>query len=205
MNKSIFTICKQLNDYQYFAAATDPSIITWDDVADYFLPHTQQHVELFKDLKKLDIPQVNHFYQDRDYILHNIAQGAMFCVRKFWNVNYKTQTLWDEIVDEHPYTGVDFHLYGGLTESAQSFPPHNDLANNYIVQLDGSCEWTIYNERATVEQSKNYVIYPADQLTVRTVQVLNPGDVLYIPQGLHHNCRPLGKRLSLSIPLLAWN
>lgn len=201
MNKSIFTICKQLNEYQYFAAVTDPSIITWDDVADYFSTRTQRHVELIKDQKKIDIPRFNYF-QDRDIITREIASGAMFCISKFWNFNFKTQMLWDSMVDEHDGVGVDFHLYGGLTESAQSFPPHNDLAANYIVQLDGSCEWTIYNERATVEESKNFVIYPAERLTVKTIQILNPGDVIYIPQGLHHACRPLGKRLSLSIPLL---
>jgi hypothetical protein len=200
MNKSIFTICKQTNDYQYFKQATDPNIITWDDVSEYFLPHTTQHVELFKD-KKLDIPKIN-YNQDRDYILHNIAQGAMFCISKFWNVNYKAQLFWDTFVDEHPGAGVDFHLFGGLTDSAQSFPPHNDLATNYIIQLDGQCEWTIYNERATTQEALNYVIYPADKLTVRSVQILNPGDVIFIPSGVHHACRPLGKRLSLSIPIL---
>jgi ribosomal protein L16 Arg81 hydroxylase len=200
MNKTIFTICKQLNDYQYFADATDPSIITWADVADYFLPRTQLHVELIRDIK-LNIPRIGRF-QDHDFITKEIATGATFCINKFWNTNWHVQQLWNTFVDEHPGAGVDFHLFGGLTDSAQSFPPHNDLATNYIIQLDGQCEWTIYNERATTQEALNYVIYPADKLTVRTVQILNPGDVLFIPSGVHHQCRPLGKRLSLSIPIL---
>jgi ribosomal protein L16 Arg81 hydroxylase len=48
--------------------------------------------------------------------------------------------------------GVDFHLYGGLSEDSGHFPPHNDLATNYIIQLDGECHWTIYNEQATYDE-----------------------------------------------------
>jgi ribosomal protein L16 Arg81 hydroxylase len=200
MNKNIFTVCRQLNNYQYFADATDPSIITWSDVADYFLSRTIQHVELIRD-SKIDIPRVELF-QDRDFITREIATGAMFCIKKFWQINWRSQQLWEMIVDEYPGLGVDFHLFGGLTADSKSFPPHNDLAANYIIQLDGQCEWTIYNERATYQEALNYVIYPADKLTVRSVQILNPGDVIFIPSGVHHACRPLGKRLSLSIPIL---
>jgi hypothetical protein len=63
-------------------------------------------------------------------------------------------------------------------------------------------KWTIYNERATYQEALNYVVYPENKLTVKTKQILNPGDVLFIPSGVHHQCRPLGKRLSLSIPIL---
>jgi ribosomal protein L16 Arg81 hydroxylase len=200
MNKTIFSICRQLNEHKYFEAVVDPDLITWTDVADYFLPRTQQHVELVRD-RKIDIPKTGRF-QDHDFIVQEIATGATFCLSKFWNLNYKTQSLWDTFVDEHPGVGVDFHLFGGLTATAQSFPPHNDLAANYIIQLDGQCEWTIYNERATYQEALNYVVYPESKLTVKTQQILSPGDVLFIPSGIHHHCRPLGKRLSLSIPIL---
>ena len=200
MIEKIIASCKIQNDFQYFKNVIDPTFITWDDVYNYFLPRTIENVELFSD-KKITIP-IQECYQDRDFIAHSIAKGATFCISKFWNLNYKTQTLWDTFVDEHPGAGVDFHLYGGLTANAQSFPPHNDLATNYIIQLDGSCEWTIYNERASYEEARDYVVYPVHQLTVKTKQLLNPGDVIFIPPGVHHHCKPLGKRLSLSIPIL---
>jgi ribosomal protein L16 Arg81 hydroxylase len=200
INNRILSICKTLDDYQYFSEAVQPLPITWVDVYEYFIPHTIRNVELIRN-GKIDIP-LKGLFQDRDFILNQIAQDAMFCITNFWNINYSAQTLWECFCDNYPAQGVDFHLYGGLSANAQSFPPHNDFATNYIVQLDGSCEWTIYNERATAEEAYNYVIYPVDQLTVRTVQILNPGDVIYIPRGVHHSCRPLGKRLSLSIPIL---
>jgi hypothetical protein len=200
INKRILSICKTLNEYQYFNECVDPGIITWDDVYEYFIPHTIRHVELLRDTK-IDIPLVGKF-QDRHFILNEIAQGAMFCISNFWNINYTAQTFWEQFCDQYPGQSIDFHLYGGLVADTQSFPPHNDLAANFIVQLDGSCEWTIYNERATRQEALNYVVYPESKLTIKTQQVLNPGDIIFIPSGVHHHCRPLGKRLSLSIPIL---
>ena len=200
MNKSIFTICKSTNGFQHFKGAIDPNTITWFDVDDYLAPLSILNVELIRDAK-ISIPKIG-LYQDKNFIIQQIISEAMFCISKFFNVNPRAFELWSQVCDAYPGQGVDFHLYGGLTADAQSFPPHNDLAANYIVQLDGSCEWTIYNERASYQEALDYVVYPADQLSVKTVQVLNPGDVIFIPAGTHHQCRPLGKRLSLSIPIL---
>jgi ribosomal protein L16 Arg81 hydroxylase len=97
---------------------------------------------------------------------------------------------------------VDFHLYGGLLPESTSFPAHNDLANNYIIQFDGQCEWVIYKEQASFEEAFNYNIIPEDRLTEERRIILNPGDIIYIPSGKYHKCIPLGKRLSLSVPIL---
>lgn len=200
MNSIIFDITKKLDRYVYFTEAMNPNIISWADVLDYISVRNIVNIELIKD-KKINIP-LDGLYFDSDFIRSEISNGTTFCISKFWNVNNKTNKIWQLFCDQYPDSGVDFHLYGGLTADAQSFPPHNDLAANYIVQLDGSCEWTIYNERASYQEALDYVVYPADQLSVKTVQVLNPGDVIFIPAGTHHQCRPLGKRLSLSIPIL---
>ena len=200
MNSIIFNITKKMDRAQYFSQVIDPSFITWDDILDYCIPPVILNIELIKN-KKIDIPK-DGYYFDSDFIRSEISKGTTFCISKFWNINNKANKVWQLFCDQYPHRGVDFHVYGGMADSGQSFPPHNDLAANYIIQLDGQCEWTIYNERATYQEALNYVVYPENKLTVKTKQILNPGDVLFIPSGVHHQCRPLGKRLSLSIPIL---
>lgn len=200
MNKSIFTVCKSTNGFQHFTGAVDPNTITWSDVDDYLAPLSILNVELIRDAK-ISIPKLG-IYQNKNFILQQIANGATFCISKFFNVNPRAFDLWSQVTDAYPGQGVDFHLFGGLTKDAKSFQPHNDLATNYIVQLYGQCEWIIYNEQATYAEALNYNLLPADQLTEQTRIILNPGDVIYIPSGKYHRCIPLGKRLSLSIPIL---
>ncbi len=40
------------------------------------------------------------------------------------------------------------------------------------------------------------------ELNVSYETILKPGDMLYLPSGKYHKCKPLGKRLSLSVPIL---
>jgi hypothetical protein len=197
---NIFTLCSTSNKIQHFEGVIDPSIISWEDVADYFSVRTIKSVELIR-TKKISIPKIR-LYQDVDFILNEISTGASFCISKFFNVSYKTSVLWEQFCDWYPNLGVDFHLYGGLLPESTSFPAHNDLANNYIIQFDGQCEWVIYKEQASFEEAFNYNIIPEDRLTEERRIILNPGDIIYIPSGKYHKCIPLGKRLSLSVPIL---
>lgn len=200
MNKAIFTVCKTTNAVQHFPQAVATDVITWNDIHDYFSTHTILNVELIQG-SKINIPK-RGLYQHRDFILQHINANATFCITRFYNVNKQCFELWETFCDAYADCGVDFHVFGGLSEAAQSFPPHNDLAANYIVQLDGQCEWIIYNEQATQAEALAYKILPENQLTVQTKILMNPGDVLYIPSGKYHKCKPRGKRLSLSIPIL---
>jgi hypothetical protein len=179
----------------------NPEVITWEDVADYFIPFTTRNVELIGPEGKIDIPKKG-IYQDRDFILNNIAKNNSFCITKFINANAKAFGLFEDFCDSFHEKSIDFHLYGGLDASSNHFPAHNDLADNFIIQLDGDCEWTLYKEQATFDEALHYKRLPENTLTEEYKTVLNPGDVLFIPSGKYHKCVPLGKRLSLSVPIL---
>lgn len=197
---TVFDLCKNKNKFLHLKEAVNHTIITWEDVADFFMPLTIRNVELIQN-KKIEIPK-NGLYQDRDFIVNKISEGATFCISKFFNINYNSKQLFFTFCDEYEDVGIDFHLYGGLSESSTSFSPHNDLATNYIIQLDGECHWTIYNEQATYDEALHYKKLPEEQLSIEYETILKPGDILYIPSGKYHKCVPLGKRLSLSVPIL---
>ena len=199
--KDILEKTDTINKFVHFKNSIDPSFITFEDVADYFIPPTILNVELVLDNKKLQIPKIG-IYQDKNFVIENLVAGATFCIFKYINPNARTFRLFEEVCDYYPDKSVDFHLYGSISETSKSFPAHNDLATNFIIQLEGQCEWIIYKETASYEEAYNYVILPEDRLTEETRVVVNPGDILYIPSGKYHKCIPLGKRLSLSIPIL---
>lgn len=72
----------------------------------------------------------------------------------------------------------DVHIYASLT-GGRSFPMHIDPSANYIIQCKGKCRWIIQ-----------------DKFDI----VLEEGDLIYIPPKWPHECKPLGERISISIP-----
>lgn len=189
------------NHFQHIKNVIDFNFLTWEDVSDYFIPITIRNVELIGPEGKIKIPKKG-IYQDKDYILNRIAQKHSFCISKLINCNALTFKLFETFCDAYPENSVNFHLYGGLEATSNHFPAHNDLANNFIIHLDGQCEWTIYKEQATFDEALHYQRIDERKLSIEYQAIVNPGDILYIPSGKYHKCVPLGKRLSLSVPIL---
>ena len=73
----------------------------------------------------------------------------------------------------------DVHIYGCIKGKERSFRKHNDPSHTFIIQCEGKCKWIV------------------DGLGEN---ILSPGDMISIPYLCYHECIPLSKRLSLSIP-----
>ena len=201
LEENIINQCRESSEVLVFENKVDYSIIDWGNVAGYFLPNEIKNVELIgPGNSKISIPKKG-IYQDRNFILDKIKENHSFIITEFFNTKKKIMEDWLKISDFYKNKKIDFHLYGSLTEKSYTFNAHSDLADNYIVQLDGQSEWTLYNETETRQNLINYV-QNTDNLTVYKKIILNPGDILYIPSGKYHQCNPLGKRISLSIQVL---
>tara|TARA_Y100000389_G_C17409504_1_gene490055 strand:+ start:429 stop:842 length:414 start_codon:yes stop_codon:yes gene_type:complete len=70
------------------------------------------------------------------------------------------------------------HLYFNITTKAETFGKHKDVMDVYFWQCQGATKWII--------EDKDEVI-------------LNPGDLIFIPKGVHHNVIPLSPRLGVSM------
>ena len=100
-----------------------------------------------------------------------------------------------------------FHIYAGY-KGCSSFRVHEDTANNFIIQIEGSTHWTVYKNRCSniikpqemrsVEEFNDLV----SQMEPAVDTMLTPGDMLYIPARCYHQAQPDGKRLSVSIPMV---
>jgi len=71
-----------------------------------------------------------------------------------------------------------------------AFAPHNDMEDNFIVQLEGQKLWRVYNHSGPLDLV-NYGKYsiPADQMVLKKVALevmMQPGDVLFVPRGMYH-------------------
>tara|TARA_B100000287_G_scaffold175728_1_gene165733 strand:+ start:10010 stop:10699 length:690 start_codon:yes stop_codon:yes gene_type:complete len=95
------------------------------------------------------------------------------------------------------------HLYAGIGECS-SFRVHEDMPSNFIIQVEGETQWTVYKNRCA-EIVKDFTINDKpdiiDTLEVAIDTILKPGDVIYIPPRTYHRASPSGKRLSVSIPI----
>lgn len=121
-------------------------------------------------------------------------------------LNIEDHGIWPAIVNQ--YSG-HAHLYGGL-ENSNSFAPHADPYCNFIFQIEGITEITIYKNRvcslmdhqlqisATQEQRKENI----DNFEIQELITMNEGDCLYIPNRQFNYFKSKTNRLSLSIPLI---
>jgi hypothetical protein len=134
--------------------------------------------------KILDIKEISNLISVNSFVLLNMSayNNSLSSVCGYIENQFNCQ--------------ADVHIYGGLNTHCKSFKIHNDSPNNLIVQLEGTCEWFIYNER--INHSIN--LDSDENLTLVIKTVLEPGDAIFIPKNQLHRCNPLSKRISASIP-----
>lgn len=161
---------------------------SWTDV-EYCLNNPQWYtIEFVHDYKKIDPTRVEkkwcHPVAEKKQLFDLLHSGMAFIITKYSFHNEYTNCLTAELED-HYHVHPDLHIYGGL-EGSGSFAVHNDYPANIIIQAEGSTPWKIWKDTT--------------QSPVIDV-VLTAGDVLYIPPQMYHAAEPIGRRLSMSIPL----
>ncbi len=123
---------------------------------------------------------------DTDKILHNYTNGATILIQlarsSFYNLALFTNDLQNTLK-----SNIEANIY--LTpENSQGFTTHFDTHSVFVIQLQGSKLWRIYNtlfEQPTLEdkfkESKHIQTVPIEEI------LLKQGDVLYVPKGLGHD------------------
>lgn len=187
---------------QYFEGVAD-KYATWKDV-EYCLNNPQFFdLEFINNGEKLFVEPRQHVWS-RPHIPKEVAfdlfnQGHGLVITNFEFVEGKQQILRD-IERQFPTMHAAMHLYCGLT-GAGSFNIHEDWAHNFIIQIEGETEWTVFHNRASYLSTEEREVEESE-LDVAINVVLKPGDLLYIPDRCYHRAKPDGKRLSLSIPMM---
>ena len=132
------------------------------------------------------------------------ADGHGLIINNFDRGFKDKQIILDEV--EPLFEGRSaMHVYAGLMKT-QSFRIHEDYTSNFIIQVEGETDWTVYNNRCAwaVKREHRPVFLDGkdtDGLDIALQHRLKPGDMLYIPARSYHHAEPDSKRLSVSIPL----
>lgn len=101
------------------------------------------------------------------------------------------------------------HLYCGLNGS-NWYHPRCDGTNNFLFQIEGTQKLTVYHNRATAltnveldpmdTEEERKEIY--DKLEILDELVLEPGDMMYIPNRQFYYVEPLENTISINLPLM---
>jgi hypothetical protein len=147
---------------------------------------------------KAEIKNIDNYWYTNSFDINHIVKllnkNHSFILTQMSCYN-KALNYFCDRVDQRFNSASDVHIYGGIDGSG-SFKVHVDIPHNIIIQLEGKCRWTIYDEK--------YEIGRVDQnkLTPVIECLMEPGDVLFIPSKQAHLCVPISKRLSASIPFI---
>ena len=195
----------------------DPSeFATWKDV-EYCMNNPQFYNIKFIDKNSGEYigvqkyPHVwRHDHEDVHELMEIYKAGHCMIINNFDSGLPKQQEILGHF-EKHFTAKMAMHLYAGL-DKCRSFNIHEDTASNFIIQVEGETQWTVYKNKCSniIDRTASY---PEVELTYHGIEdmipflevqvstLLVPGDILYIPARCYHQAQPHGKRLSVSIPM----
>lgn len=159
--------------------------------------------------QKIDIPTErkawinNKLIQQKHFLFDKVKNGAtLICTNYgFQNENiYNLLDTFERLFDIH----ASAHAYVGL-ESTKSFSIHDDYPCNFIIQVEGTTKWKVFNNRISYlfQTGRMNGQLREEMLDTALDVTMEPGDMLYIPSRAYHCASPKDKRISVSIP--CWN
>lgn len=138
--------------------------------------------------------------KDVNQIAEMVNQGCSFIITAMSKYNHGCNYICS-MLDKELSAESDIHVYGGLHEDSKSFPIHSDQPHNLIIQVQGTCEWTVFKDTSWKPEN----LHSDEGLTEDFKIIAEEGDVIYIPSLVLHRCIPNSQRLSFSIPFTVNN
>ena len=126
---------------------------------------------------------------DKEIQMGKGAYGDIACRMRdtyYLSSRYRPKTLqqaYDEVLSDCPLIiskWNEMDVYISFTGGAESFGKHKDDCDVLIVQAIGRMKYTLYKDRIPQEY------------------ILNPGESLFIPEGVYHDPTTLEPRVTLS-------
>lgn len=182
-------------------------LVTWNDVEDCMNNTNFYEFELIDEhCNKIVIPEHQkawNYYkpvQDKQFIFDKVNNGAGLVITNYGFHNDYTNELlsrFEEMFDVH----AAIHVYAGL-KSHSSFSVHDDYPSNFIIQVEGTTHWKVFENRISSLFSTGRMNGRVNNNALRAAidVTLEPGDALYIPSRAYHIAEPTNTRLSISIP-----
>jgi mannose-6-phosphate isomerase-like protein (cupin superfamily) len=136
--------------------------------------------------EKKPIHEINEWQSDNTVIgptqLSRYIKNNICFIQDCSRVNEKINKI-AESLEYFSKQACDAHIFFSLKDSQEDtdgFGLHKDICNNFIIQVEGTTNFTV-----------------KDRFNI----VLEPGDCVYVPLGVYHQAKSLEKRLSISFPM----
>jgi len=185
--------------------------VSWKDI-EYCLNTPQNYsIESIShiDGSKIDIEKTRCYWipykevQIKSELFDILNDGNTMIIAEYSFHNELTNKLVEELENSYDI-GCDIHVYCS-TKPSKSFHIHDDIPANIICQVEGKTRWKIYNNRSSVlyqtgRLQERFRNLSEDKFEVIIDEVLEPGDILYIPSRQYHCAIPFEPRISMSIP-----
>ena len=190
---------------QYFPNAIEEVYdwCSWKDVEECINNPQFYELEFIDNGVKLNMPEfarnwsTPHVHKADCYKLFQDECGMI--INNFQFISRKKQELLGGI--ERQFTvNAAMHVYCGIG-GHESFNIHEDYAHNFIIQVEGETDWTVYKNRASYLVPKYEGNIDEKKLDIAVDVTMKSGDVLYIPARTYHRAKPKGQRLSVSVPM----
>jgi hypothetical protein len=131
-------------------------------------------------------------------IIQDIVDNKVCYIRDATRVNKKVNYLAMQL-EQHSGCSTDAHIYFSKNISSKSFDIHNDLAHNFIVQIEGQTRFKIWNFETTNKEDRWLKTEMKEDPFIDVI--MNPGDVVFIPVYYWHQAISQTKRMSISFPM----
>jgi ribosomal protein L16 Arg81 hydroxylase len=172
-------------------------LFTWNDFNNYL--NRYPHV---KGLQIIDYRKEGDGRWCLDKVRNNKLQEILLSKKEMYKqwteqdrtfvipfVEYEKKTLVDICFEFEKYFGYgQANVYASPKANSKSFPAHADGTENFLFHTEGKTKWTVYKEFA-----------PAKPNEIAEEFILEPGDLLYIPQYQYHKVDTIGPRILISI------
>eukprot|EP01035_Chromulina_nebulosa_P032868 gene32868-43954_t len=164
------------------------------------LPRPAEHLRIIMKGRDIDAKAARVIDADerlRPLVLRNLLrQGAGIVVNK---IHHHVPALWDLTVDAERRLGDRTSMAAVASYGPEAaLPLHFDRSDVIVLQIEGSKLWRFHG--APVAGSAMLTGTPvAAPRDVTSTVMLDPGDVLFVPQGQYHVCEAQGRSLHLSL------
>ena len=130
-------------------------------------------------------------------LLYNLVNKHSCYISDASRVNENVNKVCEELENMLKYP-TDAHIYFSASDNCtQGFPIHWDWSHNLIVQVEGKTNFKVWDIIA--DPKSNRLIDSLPQKPMLDV-VMEPGDVIFVPEKVYHQASSLTRRMSISFP-----
>lgn len=195
-------IKKIQNKKAFYEKANFKDLFSWDSLNDIlnlrpFINSTRFHVLTegnFTWDKQAWLSEMNSFPPK---LLHDIINKHSCYISDASRVNKNVNSVCEDLENILGYP-TDAHIYFSASDDcSQGFPIHWDWSHNLIIQIEGKTNFKVWDIIA--DTNSNRLINSLPSKPALDI-IMEPGDVIFVPEKVYHQASSLTKRMSISFP-----